>query len=381
MTREELSDLIGRIYDCALDPALWSDTIGRVAAVAEAQAGLVMVHDLLDQASVRTFQSGVPALAMRLYERRYAAANPIARFAATRSEGDVDTLRSMFPDGAWERSATYREWAWPLGIGDVLGMAVLRSERRGVWLGAARRGKGRPDFGPEQVRLFRLLAPHVVRSMRVSDILDLRKVEAGRLAEALDGLSAAVWLLDGEARVSHRNAAAERHAAQPGGGALRVVRGRLVASRPASSAALEAAVRAALAGAHGPPLAPHSIPLGGEAEEQRVIATVLPLAGGKAAGLVRGGAAGAAVFLQDPSAAAPGPSDAFAALHGLTRAEARFLAALAAGRTVPEASDHLGISQATGRTHLTRIFGKTGTSRQPELVRLMLASAPPLRHG
>ena len=135
------------------------------------------------------------------------------------------------------------------------------------------------------------------------------------------------------------------------------------------------------AGAHGPPLAPHSIPLGGEAEEQRMIATVLPLAGGKAAGLVRGGAAGAAVFLQDPSAAAPGPSDAFAALHGLTRAEARFLAALAAGRTVPEASDHLGISQATGRTHLTRIFGKTGTSRQPELVRLMLASAPPLRHG
>ena len=237
MTREELSDLIGRIYDCALDPALWSDTIGRVAAAVEAQAGLVMVHDLLDQASVRTFQSGVPTLAMRLYERRYAAANPIARFAATRSEGDVDTLRSMFPDGAWERSATYREWAWPLGIGDVLGMAVLRSERRGVWLGAARRGKGRPDFGPEQVRLFRLLAPHVVRSMRVSDILDLRKVEAGRLAEALDGLSAAVWLLDGEARVSHRNAAAERHAAQPGGGALRVVRGRLVASRPASSAA------------------------------------------------------------------------------------------------------------------------------------------------
>ena len=92
----------------------------------QAQAGLVMVHDLLDQASVRTFQSGVPTLAMRLYERRYAAANPIARFAATRSEGDVDTLRSMFPDSEWERSATYREWAWPLGIGDVLGMAVLR---------------------------------------------------------------------------------------------------------------------------------------------------------------------------------------------------------------------------------------------------------------
>jgi DNA-binding CsgD family transcriptional regulator len=46
---------------------------------------------------------------------------------------------------------------------------------------------------------------------------------------------------------------------------------------------------------------------------------------------------------------------------------------------VPEASDHLGISEATGRTHLKRVFEKTGTARQPELVRLMLVSAAPLR--
>ena len=240
MTHEELSDLIGRVYECALDPELWPDTIRRVADAVEAQAGLVMVHDLLDHASVRSFQSGVPALAMALYARRYAGENPIARFAATRTEGDVDTLASMFPDGAWERSKTYREWARPLGIKDILGMAVLRSERRGVWLGAVRRGTRRPGFGLEQVGLFRLLAPHVVRAMRVSDILDLRSVETGRMAEALDGLSAAVWLLDAEGRVAHRNAAAERHAAQPGG-ALRVAGGRLVASHRASSAALDAA--------------------------------------------------------------------------------------------------------------------------------------------
>lgn len=379
MTHEELSDLIGRVYECALDPELWPDTIRRVADAVEAQAGLVMVHDLLDHASVRSFQSGVPALAMALYARRYAGENPIARFAATRTEGDVDTLASMFPDGAWERSKTYREWARPLGIKDILGMAVLRSERRGVWLGAVRRGTRRPGFGLEQVGLFRLLAPHVVRAMRVSDILDLRSVETGRMAEALDGLSAAVWLLDAEGRVAHRNAAAERHAAQPGG-ALRVAGGRLVASHRASSAALDAAVRAALAGTHDLPLAPHPVSIGGETDERRMIATVLPLAGGRAAALTRG-AAGAAVFLQDPAAVAPGPSDAFAALYGLTRAEARFLAALAAGRTVPEAAAHLGVGEATGRTHMKRIFDKTRTSRQPELIRLLMASAPPLRGG
>ncbi len=66
MTHEELSGLVGRIYDCALEPALWSDAVRRVAAAVDAQAGMVMIHDLQDQASVRTFQSGVPALAMKL---------------------------------------------------------------------------------------------------------------------------------------------------------------------------------------------------------------------------------------------------------------------------------------------------------------------------
>ena len=29
---DALSDLIGRIYDCILDPALWDDTLERLAA-------------------------------------------------------------------------------------------------------------------------------------------------------------------------------------------------------------------------------------------------------------------------------------------------------------------------------------------------------------
>lgn len=56
---------------------------------------------------------------------------------------------------------------------------------------------------------------------------------------------------------------------------------------------------------------------------------------------------------------------------GLTRAEGRLLAALFEGCSVPEAADRLGVARSTARTHLQRVFDKTGVRRQGDLVRLV----------
>jgi DNA-binding CsgD family transcriptional regulator len=58
--------------------------------------------------------------------------------------------------------------------------------------------------------------------------------------------------------------------------------------------------------------------------------------------------------------------------HGLTRAEARVATRLAEGMTLPEIGAVLDIRPETVRTHLKRIYAKTGASRQAELVRLVL---------
>lgn len=126
MRHEELSTLIGRIYDCALDPGRWSPTIRHIADAVG--IGMVMLHDLQRQESLRSFTCGLPPPAMRLYAWRYAARSPIAQFAATRQEGDVDTLATMVPDNAWEEA------------GDLPGMGPpLRPRRRDGDGGAAQR--------------------------------------------------------------------------------------------------------------------------------------------------------------------------------------------------------------------------------------------------
>lgn len=56
---------------------------------------------------------------------------------------------------------------------------------------------------------------------------------------------------------------------------------------------------------------------------------------------------------------------------GLTAAEARLAAKLAAGRQIADASTELGISTHTARTQLKAIFAKTGARRQSELIEIL----------
>ncbi len=61
-------------------------------------------------------------------------------------------------------------------------------------------------------------------------------------------------------------------------------------------------------------------------------------------------------------------------LYGLTRGEAALAAHLLRGKSIEEASEELFISPHTARTHLKRIFMKTDTHRQTELVVRILSS-------
>ncbi len=59
-------------------------------------------------------------------------------------------------------------------------------------------------------------------------------------------------------------------------------------------------------------------------------------------------------------------------LYGLTRGEAALAVHLVQGKSLDEAAAELFISPHTARTHLKRIFMKTATNRQSELVVRML---------
>ncbi|WP_421851226.1 helix-turn-helix domain-containing protein [Novosphingobium sp.] len=65
----------------------------------------------------------------------------------------------------------------------------------------------------------------------------------------------------------------------------------------------------------------------------------------------------------------------------LTPAEIRVFEQISAGRTTKEAALALGVAQSTVRTHLLRLFEKTGVNRQADLIRMAHSLASPTVPG
>jgi DNA-binding CsgD family transcriptional regulator len=66
-------------------------------------------------------------------------------------------------------------------------------------------------------------------------------------------------------------------------------------------------------------------------------------------------------------------------LYGFTAAEARLVLTLVESDGLAAAAGELGITLNTARTHLKRVFEKTGTRRQSDLIRRLLRGPLALR--
>ena len=87
-----------------------------------------------------------------------------------------------------------------------------------------------------------------------------------------------------------------------------------------------------------------------------------------------------ALFVSDPDERVEIPEERLRRLYALTPSEARIAARLTAGLRPEAVANELGVQVNTVRMHLKRIFVKTGTGRQSELVGLLLRSPARLPH-
>lgn len=92
--------------------------------------------------------------------------------------------------------------------------------------------------------------------------------------------------------------------------------------------------------------------------------------------------AAATLLLLDPAHDQSGMLESVCRLYGLSPVECRLACLLTSGATLQEASERMRVKEQTARAYLKQIFAKMGTSRQADMVRLILSSLPPLKaHG
>jgi DNA-binding CsgD family transcriptional regulator len=205
------------------------------------------------------------------------------------------------------------------------------------------------------------------RAAAISRILELQETTAATFQAVIDGLATPVLILREDLSIVHVNGRAE--ALLAAGGALRRRQGRLSLRDRGGEAQLARAVRNDTApGAVGR----EAIAL--QTESGSRLLHVLRLEDR----LGRATARGAAVFVTSASPQPGSTGESMAQVFRLTPQEARVLALIGAGRSPGEAAAALKVRLSTVRTHLLRIFAKTGVSRQAELVRLFAAFQPPI---
>ena len=111
----------------------------------------------------------------------------------------------------------------------------------------------------------------------------------------------------------------------------------------------------------------------------RYVAHALPLTSGarRAAGIAF--AAAAALFIRKTALPASSAPQVMARAFRLTPTELRVLLAVVELGGLPKVARNLGMAPSTVKTHLSRVFEKTGVARQADLVRLVEGYATPLR--
>ena len=67
------------------------------------------------------------------------------------------------------------------------------------------------------------------------------------------------------------------------------------------------------------------------------------------------------------------------AIYGMSPAQVRLARLIVDGHDLAAASDLLGVSVNTLRTHLQRMFDRTGVRSQPALVRVLLSAEAPTK--
>lgn len=374
MSEEALSALIGEVYDAALDPSLWQDVLEKSSLFVGGSAAAIYSKDSVSRTADITHGFGVDQQFQQNYIDTYVRIDPTTPGFFFFDVGEVVTTPDILPYDEFLDSRFYKEWARPQGWVDMA-TSVLEKSTTSYAVFSVFRHEQDGLSDDLMRRRMKLLVPHVRRAILISKTIQLNRAEAAMLADTLDSLAAGLFLMGEKGRLVQANLSG--HAIIAEGSILRAAGGRLIATDPIADAAMRAAFAGIDIGDAGLGTQGIAVPLAA-ANGQHYVAHILPLTSGARRKTGAGYSAVAAVFVSRTQIEAPAAPQVIAELYGLTPSELRVLLAVFAAGGVSDIAGALGISEATTKTHLHRLFAKTNTRRQADLVRLVAGFTGPI---
>lgn len=301
------------------------------------------------------------------YRELYAQENPwLARSSHFQAEGLVWRGSDIVDVARLTDSSFYRLFMYGQGMHHTAHL-VIRVRWPEISHVVLTRRPGADDYDEASLETCRLFAMHARRAYEIGTAADLwRSIDLG-LSEAMDELSAGVAVIEPPATVRYMNRTCDAllngRSTSNGTGAA-FVNGRAPVSRRLPRPLVEALSARPV---------PKSFVIRPPVDEGKrpIFVNIRPYQyRSRDDGLAH---PGYVILCRTADSEIEVDESALKTAFFLTTAEARVAAALVAGENVMAVAVRLGISPETVRTHVKHIFEKTYTTRQAELMKLLMS--------
>jgi DNA-binding CsgD family transcriptional regulator len=363
LSERRFAAVMASIYEAGADFRCWPDTLRLIAQAYNAPT-VVFGKTSQDVKDSWVIAPEIDPAENERYFSHFHHINPLWRLAASAPIGIARTDGMMLPKRELARTEFFNDFLLPQDLGSMLG-AVVHAEHDQHFHIVVQKSA---DFGADDIRLYERLAPHLQRAVQLNLRLARLDMQCTVSTDALDQLTQGAFLVDVTGRVLFANRAAARLTET--NGSLRLVAGILRAQSTSDTAKLHGLIvgcgdREGAASSGGP------LSLARGSERPAINLSILPLRTSAPAFFLTCRPV-AIIFATDPNQRPVPPAVMIRQRYGLTRAEAAFALEILRGDGIQACADRLGITRATARTHLSRVFRKTGAQRQAELVRLLM---------
>ncbi|HLG98722.1 MAG TPA: helix-turn-helix transcriptional regulator [Bryobacteraceae bacterium] len=363
-------ELIRLIYEAAGDPSQWVAFLEKWNIAIRSSYTAIAVHDLGTGKATVAENFGLDPAYERPYVEYYSTISPWASaLARIGTPGRVIESSEVMSDHEMMSTEFYNDWLRPQPILHSCGSVLTREGSVTSYLSALRS----PSVGPYdqcEVELLEILIPHLQCAVRLHQRIAGLEIGLRLVTDTLDRLPGGVIIASPQGRALVMNRAAESILARKNG--LHNGPSGLYAWKSSESNALLGAILTASRARDGAAQGPVPILISRDgAVPLRILAAPLPP---QSAGT--GQQPAVVLFITDPEDSVEPDTMLLRRAFGLTLAESRIAAGLMQGKSVEDLAAESGLSLNTVRAHLKKVFAKTNTRRQGQLVRVLLSAWP-----
>ncbi len=366
-----LVNLIQLIYEAAADPTQWPVFLERLAESVGSPTLNFIAHNVKELDVTLCASVGFDPVWVRAYEEYYASRNVwVQRGWHLLRPGVVVGGPELISDQELIKTEFYNDYLRPKDLFYSYGGIASHEDSVMSYFTAIRSRQAGP-FEEREFALLRHLLPHLQTAVRFHQRVAVLEIQLGSVAQTLNYLRHAVFIVDRKSRILIMNGEAEEILRAADG--LVLANDGLRAMRAPETSRLRGLIAGAAETTNG-----NGTHHGGAMSVSRnnghAPLRVLVSPSAPSNGQVKGRSS-AIVFVTEPERTRTPDPALLEQLLNFTPAESRLAVALAAGKTVQEFAEEAGVSLNTVRTHLKRIFSKAGVSRQAELIRQLTALA------